>query len=102
LLSLGDPRWLDVLTALRAKASPTYTWPEAIHPLTGGGCMGDGDHGWSAAEFVNLIHEMLVREQGSEILICTGIPDGWFKSFSPIRVAGARTTGGVVGFSFER
>ncbi len=35
------PGLLDTVAAL---ASPTGQWPEAIHPHTGGGCMGDGQH----------------------------------------------------------
>ena len=34
---------------VKALATSTGTWPEAVHPRTLGGCMGDGCHGWSAA-----------------------------------------------------
>ena len=37
-------------------ASPTLNFPEAIHPLTGGGVIGDGHHGWAAAETVSYTH----------------------------------------------
>jgi hypothetical protein len=43
-------------------ATPTWTWPEAIHPRIGGGCMGDGHHGWAAAEVLSFVRDMLVRE----------------------------------------
>ena len=57
------PRWLELLEGILAHASSTWTWPEAIHPHTGGGCMGDGDHGWACAEVLTLVRQALVREQ---------------------------------------
>ena len=41
---------------------PTWTWPEAIHPRLDGGCMGDGHHGWAAAELLTFVRDLLVRE----------------------------------------
>src|SRR5207237_8879652 len=49
----GDRRALDRLQWLLEAATPTFTWPEAIHPQLGGGCMGDGHHGWAADEFLS-------------------------------------------------
>ena len=61
-LRAGDRRALDRLSWLLGAATPTWTWPEAIHPQLGGGCMGDGHHGWAAAEFLSFVRAMLVRE----------------------------------------
>lgn len=47
-------------------ASPTGQWPEAIHPRTGGGCMGDGQHLWAAAEWALMLRACFVREEQSE------------------------------------
>ena len=55
LLRAGDARYRDLIEAVARLASPTGQWPEAIHPHTGGGCMGDGQHGWAAAEWVMMI-----------------------------------------------
>jgi len=44
LLRAGDPRYLQLLQTVAELASATGQWPEAIHPGTGGGCMGDGQH----------------------------------------------------------
>jgi hypothetical protein len=46
-----------------ALASPTGQWPEAIHPLTLGGCMGDGQHIWAAAEWLMFVRNLFVREE---------------------------------------
>ncbi len=61
-LAAGDRRALDRLAWLLDVATPTWTWPEAVHPRLGGGCMGDGHHGWAAADFLSFVRMMLVRE----------------------------------------
>lgn len=43
--------------------SNLFTYPEAIHPLTGGGVMGDGFHGWASAELLLLLREFVISEQ---------------------------------------
>jgi hypothetical protein len=101
LMAAHDDRGFEILEALRRRASPTFTWPEAIHPATGGGCMGDGDHGWSAAEFVNLVREMLVAEELSAVVIGRGIPERWLLPGNSVRVSGAPTAGGRLDFSLE-
>ncbi|MGI9333190.1 MAG: hypothetical protein ACR2RL_08550, partial [Gammaproteobacteria bacterium] len=40
LLRAGDPRHADLIETVAGLASPTGQWPEAVHPQTGGGCMG--------------------------------------------------------------
>lgn len=61
-LLAGDPMAWTRLKWLLDSATPTYTWPEAIHPRTGGGCMGDGHHGWAAADFLGFLRALLVRD----------------------------------------
>ncbi len=77
LLRAGDPRFGDLIRRVAALASPTGQWPEAIHPLTLGGCMGDGQHGWAAAEWVMMIRNCFVREEGDELVIGSGILPEW-------------------------
>jgi hypothetical protein len=77
----GDRRALDRLEWMVDIATPTFTWPEAIHPQLGDGCMGDGHHGWAAADFLSLVRNLLVREVGSEdrpsLALCTMLPEAW-------------------------
>jgi hypothetical protein len=54
------------------QAGTTYSLPEAIHPRTGGGVMGDGHHGWAAAEIVLFIRECLIREKEDELFLFEG------------------------------
>jgi len=76
-LETGDRRALDRLFWMLQAATPTYAWPEAIHPQLGGGCMGDGQHGWAAAEFLSFVRSMLVRETSAGLDLCTLLPDDW-------------------------
>lgn len=96
LLRAGDPRHLDLMDAVATLASPTGQWPEAIHPRTGGGCMGDGHHVWAAAEWLLMMRNCFVREEGERLILCAGIPARWLDQAAPIRFGPAPTTFGAV------
>jgi hypothetical protein len=96
LLRAGDPRHLELMDAVAALASPTGQWPEAIHPLTGGGCMGDGHHVWAAAEWVLMIRNCFVREEGERLILCAGVPARWLDQDTPIRFGPAPTSFGTL------
>ncbi len=102
MMALGDGRWSAILAALLRRASPTYTWPEAMHPRFFGGCMGDGDHGWSAAEFLNLVRDMLVVERPGALQLAESAPPEWFRPGLHLEVTGARTLHGTVDYSFRQ
>ncbi len=73
-----NPRAWRRLRWMLDAATPTFTWPEAIHPRLGGGCMGDGHHGWAAADFLSFIRQVLVRETRSgELALLTILPPEW-------------------------
>ncbi|MFZ9886999.1 MAG: hypothetical protein ACO3JL_05795 [Myxococcota bacterium] len=71
-----DDAWRLVRRTM-ALASSTGTWPEAVHPRTLGGCMGDGHHGWAAAELCLFVRAALVQEQGSTLCLTPGFPLAW-------------------------
>ena len=81
-LRAGDGRCLDRLAWLLEVASPTWTWPEAVHPHLGGGCMGDGHHRWASAELLTFVRDLLVREvsgvDGPAVAVASLIPQGWY------------------------
>ena len=88
LLRAEDPRYFDLMTSIAKLASPTGQWPEAVHLRTGGGCMGDGQHAWAAAEWIMMIRNCFVREEGNRLILCSGIPQAWLEkketlSFGP-------------------
>jgi hypothetical protein len=80
LLRAGDMRCLQLIRDTAALASPTGQWPEAIHPHTLGGCMGDGQHVWAAAEWVILMRNLFVREEGRSLILASGIFPEWLQS----------------------
>jgi hypothetical protein len=70
-----------------ALASPTGQWPEAIHPKTGGGCMGDGQHMWAACELAMVLRNCFMREENGRLVIGSGVRPEWWResgaSFGP-------------------
>jgi hypothetical protein len=77
LLRAGDPRWQELMESVAGLATATGQWPEAIHPFSGGGCMGDGQHGWAAAEWIMLVRNLFVREEGEGLVLGAGVLPQW-------------------------
>ena len=100
-LEAGDRTALERLGWLLDLASPTFTWPEAIHPGLGGGCMGDGHHGWAAADFLSFVRQLLVREtfDGAGLALCSMLPDAW--TGQPLEVHDAPTHFGPLSFAIR-
>lgn len=99
LLRAGDPRCIDLMRNVADLASPTGQWPEAIHPHSFGGCMGDGQHAWAAAEWVTMQRNCFVREEGDKLILASGLPPEWLKDTSaqkPIRFGPAPTHFGSI------
>jgi hypothetical protein len=84
MLRAGDRHFADLVAAVARFASPTGQWPEAIHPHTGGGCMGDGQHIWAAAEWVMMIRNMFVREEDDELVLASGVLQEWLDTDLPL------------------
>ncbi len=101
LLRAGDPRYLGLMTAVAKLASPTGQWPESVHPRTGGGCMGDGQHVWAAAEWVLMIRNCFVREEGNRLILCSGIPLVWLAKNQMISFGPAPTSFGDIQISLK-
>lgn len=96
LLRHGDPRYRDLLDRVAALASSTGQWPEAVHPRTGGGCMGDGQHGWAAAEWLMMIRNLFVREEGDHLVIGGGILPRWLETDEALHFGPTLTPFGAV------
>jgi hypothetical protein len=86
-LRAGEPEtaW-QLIDHVVGLASPTGQWPEAIHPKTGGGCMGDGQHMWAACELAMMLRNCFVREetersasgQSPRLVIASGVRAEWW------------------------
>ena len=80
-LHFGDPRSaLKILDRILGWSAFAYTYPEAVHPKTGGGCMGDGFHGWAFAEMVTLFRNLFLIDVEDQAILLPGLRPEWFKS----------------------
>jgi hypothetical protein len=101
LLRAGEPCFGDLVRSVSALASPTGQWPEAIHPRTGGGCMGDGQHVWAAAEWVVMIRNMFVREEDDGLVLASGLLQEWLEAGVPFDFGPAPTPYGDLHLRIE-
>ncbi len=84
-LRAGDAeRFRTLLQATADLASPTGQWPEAIHPHTRGGCMGDGQHVWASAEWVMALRMAFLREEGETLVLGSGLFPEWLQGESEL------------------
>jgi len=96
LMRAGDPRCFELMDAVARLATPTGQWPEAIHPRTGGGCMGDGQHVWAAAEWVLMMRNAFLREEGDRLVLAGGVPPRWLAGGERLAFGPAPTAFGPV------
>ena len=102
LLRAGDDRFFDLIKAVADLASPTGQWPEAIHPHTKGGCMGDGQHVWAAAEWIMMIRNCFVREENEDqLILCSGIHSDWYAKEGIFSFGPAQTIYGPISITIK-
>jgi hypothetical protein len=92
--------WEIAETIFRQCHSP-YSLPEAIHPTTGGGAMGDGHHGWAAAEIILFLLDCLMSEEGTTLSIFKDVTAGMIPWGSNTSVQGIATSFGKAGCSLN-
>ncbi len=73
-----DEAWA-IMKKILGWAQKAYTFPEAVHPKTRGGCMGDGFHGWAYAETVAIFRNLFYLEMPAVDILFAGTPASWFK-----------------------
>jgi len=96
LLRQNNPRFLDLVRSVVAHASATGHWPEAVHPHTNGGCMGDGQHAWAAAEWIAMVRNCFTREENGELLLFSGVPPEWLNQKQELKFGPVPTEFGLV------
>ncbi|MBN1698255.1 MAG: hypothetical protein JW881_12135 [Spirochaetales bacterium] len=90
-----------ILQWLMDTITGTGSFPEAIHPVTGGGCMGDGHHGWACAELLHLIRNFLFFEEEGGLVITPLVYHRWMEAGELIEVADAPSHFGTIAFIIE-
>jgi len=58
--------------------------------------MGDGHHAWASAEWVLMIRNMFLREEGDRLVLASGILPEWLGQDAPISFGPAPTSFGEV------
>ncbi len=102
LLRTGQPeRAWPLIRTVEQLASDTGQWPEAIHPRTGGGCMGDGQHIWAAAEWIMIMRALFVREEAGALVIGSGLLPEWLASSQRLAFGPTGTPWGPVTVTLE-
>jgi hypothetical protein len=61
--------------------------------------MGDGHHGWAAAELLNLVRTMLVHETEEGLALASMIPNSWYGQ--GVEVHAAPTRFGTLSFAIR-
>jgi hypothetical protein len=99
-LEAGDHRaWRRLRWVLDA-ATPTFTWPEAVHPRLGGGCGGEGHHGGVAADVLHFVRRVLLRETpDGGLALATIFPPEW--AGQPVEVHDAPTEHGRISYALR-
>ena len=100
-LMQGSSKGWEMMKWLLRHSSPTYNWPEAIHPRSGGGSAGDGHHGWASAEWLRLVRAMLFQESKDTLVITPALPEEWLDLAGQITVRDAPTIFGPLSFDLE-
>ena len=97
-----DERYVQLLDAVLRAGGSTWSWPEAIHPRTGGGCMGDGDHGWVLSELINLLRDSVVLERNHRLEIGIGWLAIWFDHGQIFETKALPIDGGTIDLRLSR
>lgn len=99
----GLPGGWSLMEWLLSHASPTFNWPEGIHPLSGGGSAGDGHHGWASAEWLMLARLLLLDDlaPGDTLHVTPALPQEWLQREGQISVKDAPTRFGPLNYSLH-
>ncbi|MBZ0272612.1 hypothetical protein K8I61_11290, partial [bacterium] len=100
-LARRDPRAWELAQRVLDLATGTITWPEAVHPRTRGGSMGDGHHGWAVADLLLFVRNALVDEAGDALAIAPLVPASWYGWGKRFEVRSAPTHFGRVSYTVE-
>lgn len=99
LLFQRDPAAWPIIEWVLRHASPTFGWAEGIHPVTRHGGMGDGLHGWASADWIHVIRNAMLFEEGDTLVLTPALPAEWTAETTVMRVDRASTYFGEVNYT---
>ncbi len=70
--------------------------PDWVDPKTGGGSRGSGCSLVAAADVLLLLRDMIMNEDGEDLMLLPGIPQDWYTSNNILVLRNARTPRGMV------
>ena len=83
-------------------SSTNAGWEYSIRPWGDRDFSGNlAPHGWFAAEYRNLLRNMMVREEGSTLHLLSAVSPEWINAGKTIEVEHASTYFGKIGFEFK-
>lgn len=97
-----------ILNDVIGYSSSTFNFPEAIHPLTFGGVIGDGHHGWVAAEILSVVRSAFVYEKNYyalekiELVLLSGISIEFFESKNELSVENVNLLCGLMSLKTKK
>jgi len=91
------PDVAEPLAWLLERGAPVWSWPELVHPRSGGGCGGEGHHAASTAAVLDLVARLAVVELGGGLDLLPAVPDAWLGQ--PMEVHGVPTSFGRLSFA---
>jgi hypothetical protein len=97
---------LDVVRGLYSELAHTTStnagWEVGILPR-GARVLGDdvAPHGWFAAEYVALLRNMLVRENGRQLMLMSSVSPSWLRPGRTITVSNADTSLGRIAYQLQ-
>jgi hypothetical protein len=100
ILGHTQKAWDVAGTIFRHCVSP-FSLPEAIHPVTGGGAMGDGHHGWAAAEILLFLLDTLAHEDVQYVYFFDRFPESFWQQRRTMAVKSLPTSIGVFNVTCE-
>jgi hypothetical protein len=62
--------------------------------------MGDGQHGWAAAEWLMMMRSLFVREEGDGLVLGAGLAPDWLAAGTPLSFGPTPTILGTVSVAF--
>ena len=64
--------------------------------------MGDGQHGWAAAEWVMMMRNLFVREEADRLILASGVFPEWLESAEQLRFGPTLTPYGRVSVTLRQ